>query len=125
MIWLFNPKISKNEIFAVVLVNVAYGFVLFGGYFGDTQWNAITAINTVLNITATFPQIYTNFTRKSTGQLSYVSYTMNWLGTAARLGTIFYESDDLLFRLQYLVSWGLGLIIQIQFFIYWDEKKKV
>ena len=109
----------------MIFFNIAFGFVLFGGFFGDAQWNAVTVINTALNFAATLPQIQTNFNRKSTGQLSFITYFINWSATGARVGTIFFETDDILMKCQYLASWGLGLIIQIQFFLYWDEKSKV
>ena len=60
--------------------------------------------------------------------MAYVSYAMNFFGTIARLGTIFYETDDIMLRVQYGISFTLGLIYQIQFFIYWNsdsDKEKV
>ena len=60
--------------------------------------------------------------------MAYLSSFMNFFGTIARLGTILYETDDMMLRVQYLISFSLGLIYQIQFFLYWnsdaDDKEK-
>lgn len=91
----------------------AYGFILFGGFLKDTQWDFVTSTSTLMNIISTSPQIWTNFKRKSTGQMAYISYFMNFFGSIARLGTVLYESDDLMVKVQYLISCGLGLIYQM------------
>jgi len=50
---------------------------------------------------------------------------LSFLGSVARLGTVLVESDDFMFKLQYIVGFILNLMIIIQFGLYWSAPKKV
>ena len=51
-------------------------------------------IISLLAISARLPQVLTNFKNKSTGQLSIVTSTLNFLGVAARIFTTIQEVND-------------------------------
>lgn len=73
------------------------------------------------------PQIYTIFSEQSTGALAFLTTFLQWGGGLARLGTVFVESDDWMFRAQYIMGFALNTIIIMQFFLYWGSStsKKV
>jgi prolipoprotein diacylglyceryltransferase len=62
---------------------------------------------------------------KSTGQMAFATFLLTFLGSVARLGTVLVESDDFMFKLQYIVGFILNLMIIIQFALYWSSSKKV
>ena len=64
------------------------------------------------------PQIITNFKNKSTGQLAFVTFLLNWFGAFARCITIFVESEDPAFRAQGMVAVSLTSTLITQFFLY-------
>ena len=39
----------------VVSLFVVYGYIVFGGFFGDAEWNMVTNSSTIMNIVATSP----------------------------------------------------------------------
>ncbi len=69
------------------------------------------------------PQIYTNYSNKSTGLLSFFTFILSFAGAAARLGTVLFETDDLLYQMQFMTSVFLNGFITFQFLIYWNSDK--
>jgi hypothetical protein len=57
--------------------------------------------------------------------MAFATFALNFLGSIARLGTVLVESDDFMFRLQYIVGCALNTMIIIQFALYWNTAKKV
>ena len=57
--------------------------------------------------------------------MAFATFLLNFLGSIARLGTVLVESDDFMFRLQYIVGFFLNTMIIIQFALYWNTAKKV
>jgi hypothetical protein len=62
---------------------------------------------------------------KSTGQMAFATFFLSFLGSVARLGTVLIESDDFMFKLQYIVGFILNCMIITQFGLYWSSTKKV
>jgi mannose-P-dolichol utilization defect protein 1 len=82
----------------------------------------------ILLIISRIPQIITNFLNKSTGQLAFFTFLLNFLGGIARLGTVLVETSDFSYQLPYYVGTSLSGILVIQFLLYWNspqEDKKV
>ena len=54
-------------------------------------------------------------------------FFLSFAGSAARLMTVMYETDDVLFQLQFIVSVLLNGFISLQFLMYWNNSadKKV
>jgi len=61
----------------------------------------------------------------STGQMAFLTFLLNFLGSIARVGTVLQESDDFMFRLQYCTGLFFNTIIIVQFALYWNVAKKV
>lgn len=57
--------------------------------------------------------------------MAFATFLLSFLGSTARLGTVLVESDDFMFKLQYIVGWVLNFLIIIQFALYWKSTKKV
>jgi mannose-P-dolichol utilization defect 1 len=82
----------------------------------------------ILLIISRIPQIITNFLNKSTGQLAFFTFLLNFLGGIARLGTVLVETSDFAYQLPYYIGTSLSGILVLQFLLYWNssqEDKKV
>ena len=124
LIWNFNKSIGALEKVFVFVFFSAYAYVLFTDALIPQQvWTVISSSSTVLGIAGKVPQIWTNFSTKSTGQMAFFTFLLAWLGSIARLGTVLVESDDLLFRLQYITGCVLNTLIVLQFALYWNAPK--
>jgi len=130
MIWNMDKSIGFFEkfVFAVLATGYAYALVT-DEFLTEDAWAMITSSSILLNIASRVPQIYTNFANSSTGQLAFFTFFLSFLGTMARVATVMIESDDFMYRLQFLISLALNGIIVIQFLLYWnntdEEEKKV
>ena len=51
--------------------------------------------------------------------MAFVTFFLSFAGSIARLGTVLKESDDFMFRLQYIISVFLNFMIITQFALYW------
>lgn len=76
-------------------------------------------------------QILTTHQSGTTGQLSFITAFMTWMGTAARVFTTIQETQDLLILTTFLVSTTVNTLVLFQFYWYWnvptktiDQKKK-
>lgn len=126
MIWHYNKTIATSEKILVAALGGAYAFALFSpGIISSEYWKLISSSNTMLNIAAKLPQIYTNFKMKSTGQMAFFTFLLSFLGSLARTATVLFESDDFFFRLQFLTAVALNTMIITQFGLYWNTAKKV
>ena len=107
------------------------GFVAFFGVYAtwlimDTSvpeniWPMVSSSCIIFNILSRVPQIYGNFCAKSTGVLSFVTFLLAFGGAVARLATVLIESDDPLYKAQFIMSTFLNTIIMIQFALYWNS----
>ena len=70
-------------------------------------------------------QIKSNFSNGHTGQLSFATSLLNFLGCLARLFTVIQEVDDVLILLNIGTVFALNTIIVLQFVIYWNAAPKV
>jgi hypothetical protein len=57
--------------------------------------------------------------------MAFVTFFLSFAGSIARLGTVLKESDDFMFRLQYIISVFLNFMIITQFALYWKTSAKV
>jgi len=67
------------------------------------------------------PQIWSNFTNKGVGQLSFVTAFLTFAGSAARVFTTFKEVPDNIILAGYVIGSVLNLIIVLQFLLYWNN----
>lgn len=122
LFWVYSKTISLPEKAGLFSLFTAYAFVLFSGnrFLGDRDWNLVQQSNMFLLVLSRVPQIVTNFQNKSTGQLAFFTFLLNFLGGVARLGTVLIETDDFMYQLQFIISVGLNGILVLQFLIYWN-----
>lgn len=131
LFWVYSTKISSAEKVVLFTLFTAYSFVLFQGntYLGDSEWQLVQQSNMFLMVSSRVPQILTNFQNKSTGQLAFFTFILNFLGGIARLATVLVETDDFMYQLQFIIGVSLNGLIVVQFLMYWnnsaDGQKKV
>ena len=78
-----------------------------------------------LGIASKLPQIYSNFSAKSTGQLSFLTTFLQFGGTVARVLTTLQEVDDFGVLLSFIVAATLNGIILAQIVLYGRQKSSV
>lgn len=71
-----------------------------------------------LGIASKLPQIYSNFSAKSTGQLSLLTTFLQFGGTVARVLTTLQEVDDFGVLLSFIVAATLNGIVLAQIVVY-------
>lgn len=71
------------------------------------------------------PQIYKNFTSKSTGTLSFINYFLNFVGCTARIFTVMKETNDIKMLIVHANGLFTNLLIVIQIAIYWANTNKI
>ena len=108
-------------------------FVAFFGSWGawliiDTNvpewiWPILSSSNIGFVMLSRLPIIYNNFVNKSTGVLAVLTFTLGWGGAMARVATVLIESDDLLYRAQFVTSAFLNTLVMVQFALYWNSDK--
>lgn len=64
-----------------------------GGYLTASVLDALFDVNSLVLLVSRIPQIAQNYRSKSTGQLSFLTYCMNFMGTLARVFTTLQEKN--------------------------------
>jgi mannose-P-dolichol utilization defect protein 1 len=72
----------------------------------------------LIGIASRLPQLYTNYTNKSTGQLSIVTVALQALGSVARTFTTWKEVDDAVLLIGAVVAMVLNVAVAGQFVQY-------
>ena len=85
------------------------------------------SVTTLISISSRLPQIYTNYKRKSTGQLAFLTFFLAFGGGAARILTTFlnvpWEKGKAMIMLQFVVAASLNFAVIAQMWLY--KKKPV
>ncbi|KAI9029755.1 hypothetical protein CLU79DRAFT_735918 [Phycomyces nitens] len=79
------------------------------------------AVTIPLALASKVPQIYTNYTNQSTGQLSLVAVINYFVGSSARVFTTITELNDPLMLGGNILASILNGILLLQVFIYWNK----
>lgn len=87
----------------------------------QVMMNTLYAITIPLSLASKVPQIYTNFTNKSTGQLSVFTVVNYLAGSAARVFTTYAELDDMLMLFGNLLAAIFNAILVLQVVLYWNK----
>ena len=121
--WSMNSKIGAVEKVGFVFVTSTISYILFEGtMMTDQTWALVSSGSILLNMSARVPQIITNYSANSTGQLAFVTFFLAWAGSVARTATVLLNSDDFMYKMQFVIALGLNSIIMIQFGMYWSNK---
>ena len=126
LFWVYSKSIPTYEKLGLFVFFTGYSFVLFSGdrlFMNDALWGITQSSNMFIMILSKIPQIITNYQAQSTGQLSFFTFLLNFLGGLARLGTVILETDDKMYLLGFVLSVLLNAIIVAQFLIYWNSAK--
>eukprot|EP01127_Copromyxa_protea_P006597 TRINITY_DN1657_c2_g1_i1.p1 TRINITY_DN1657_c2_g1~~TRINITY_DN1657_c2_g1_i1.p1 ORF type:complete len:248 (+),score=56.45 TRINITY_DN1657_c2_g1_i1:9-752(+) len=112
---------TKKSAFPVLAFSVVLAAFFASAVFGAVPLDLLQSLqtSTIFIFSASkIPQIWTNFKEHSAGQLSIVTFFMNFAGSMARVGTTFKEVDDVIVLAGYVVGALLNGIIVAQILIY-------
>ena len=101
---------------------VAWCLPLTSGVITEEFWSLVPLLYTVFSVTGKLAQIQENFTNKSTGNLSFFTNFVTFLGSASRVFTTLAELNDNVLLLSYVVGGVLKGVIVSQFFTYRSTK---
>ena len=122
LIWKYDKSIGMVEKFIFTASLSAYMFVLFSDtMIPEESWVLISSSTVLFGLASRVPQIWSNYQAQSTGQLAFITFILAWTGSAARLGTVFAESDDIWYRMPFCMGFSTLSIILLQFFLYWSK----
>jgi mannose-P-dolichol utilization defect protein 1 len=124
MFWVYSKFISTREKAVLFAFFNGYAYLLLSGdkYLTPEHWNWVQSSAIILLIASRIPQIMTNFQNKSTGQLAFFTFILNFLGGVARLGTVMVETSDFMYQLPFFIGVFLNGVIVAQFLLYWNNK---
>eukprot|EP00347_Sterkiella_histriomuscorum_P022985 403336391 len=123
LFWTYNKSVSIIEKLFVMIFLIGYSYVLFNdSMLTEKQWELIAQTNILFLIMSRIPQILTNFMNRSTGHLAFLTFFLGFAGSAARLATVLVETDDFLYRLQFIIGTILNGTLVLQFVMYWNNK---
>ena len=95
LVWEYRPDISKQEKILVGVGLSSFVLYLYSDIFvPEYVWSLVMNSQFLLMCYARLPQILSNFENKSTGQLSVITIGLNFLGSLARLFTVFKEARN-------------------------------
>ncbi|KAI8108232.1 hypothetical protein M9434_006261 [Picochlorum sp. BPE23] len=95
-----------------------------GGHLTAELLNKLFDLNSIILLVSRIPQITQNYRSKSTGQLSFITYLMNFLGTMARVFTTLQEQGGAAMLRGVIMSMVMNGIVVMQIIMYKNPKKK-
>jgi len=108
--------------FGGLALYAAATYALLGGIIPMSLLQILQGCVIPIIIASRVPQIWENFNNKSTGQLSFITWFLNFAGSAARIFTTLQEVNDALVLLGFIASALLNGIIVCQIILYWKSK---
>jgi len=86
----------------------------------------LLTVGTVLTVSSRVPQIFANFSRGSSGQVSLITWALNAAGGAARIFTTLQEVNDPFVLAGFVLGFVTSaiLVFQVVFYSYILKKKK-
>lgn len=125
LIYNYDKSISLVEkLLFVALISTYSTWLLMDTSVPEEAWPFVTSSCILCNCMSRMPQIYSNFSNKSTGVLSFITFFLGWAGSTARFIGVLFASDDIMFISQFAISAFLNTTIIAQFGLYWNEGKK-
>mmetsp|Transcript_6437 Transcript_6437/g.11225 ORF Transcript_6437/g.11225 Transcript_6437/m.11225 type:complete len:241 (-) Transcript_6437:1798-2520(-) len=123
LLWTYS-KASSFRILTVSTLFIAICAPLFLELIPAHLWEWTMVSVMVLNVSFRTSQIVETFRSKTTGQLSFVTAFLNFLGVVARVFTTLVENDDPLLLANIVSVALLNGVIVLQFHVYWGGKAK-
>ena len=93
---------------------------LFGDLMPEVFWKYVPIYTTLMNLVVKISQIRVIFETGSTGNLSFITNLLNFLGVLSRIFTTLTELNDPMLLTSYMVGAILNAIIMAQFAFYWN-----
>ncbi|KAI9090995.1 hypothetical protein DFS34DRAFT_337943 [Phlyctochytrium arcticum] len=84
------------------------------------QWSTV-----LIGVGSKLPQIFNNFSAKSTGQLSAITVFLQGAGAAARVFTTLQEVDDPIILSSNIIATALNAVLALQMVAYWNSRQVV
>lgn len=112
LLWSYDKDASMVSRIATYALLFGLLFVLYTDtYLNESAWKVLINLQIVFSLYSRLPQIYYNFTQKSTGELSFTSFFMNGLGNFIRLLTVLKEVKDPFYILTSIISFSMNATI--------------
>ena len=110
----------------LVLYWIAFGAVVYGlAGIDQGLLNQLQVSTVFIGMASRVPQIYQNFRAGSTGQLSIITYFLQFAGSLARVFTTFQEVSDVKILASFVSSTVLNGIIVVQILVLGGAKKNL
>lgn len=112
-------KRPTSRVVAVVTALLAWVLVANSSLLTAGVLDRLVDVNSVILLVSRVPQIVSNFRQKSTGQLSFITYFLNFMGTVARVFTTMQEANATSAMMRgVLMSMSMNLLIVLQIVAY-------
>lgn len=98
--------------------------LLLAGHVSKELITTLYDANNFVFLFARVPQIYQNFKNRSTGQLSLITYSVNFLGCIARIFTTLQEGGGAAMLRNFILSLVLNGILVAQILMYGNKGVK-
>jgi len=111
---------------AIMVGSAALYFVLvawlLSGTVDPALFVTLQSSTTLLTISSKLPQIWTNFSQSSTGQLSFLTTLLQFVGCLGRIFTTIQEVNDSAILFGFLSAGVLNGILVLQMLYYWNSE---
>ncbi|KAJ3105114.1 hypothetical protein HK100_003957 [Physocladia obscura] len=122
---MFHYTNRHRDLQFVAALTIVFTISLFSrSIINDTVLLSFQWISILIGIVSKLPQIYSNWSNQSCGQLSAVTVGLQTVGSLARCFTTATEVKDLVIFVTYLVATALNGAVLYQIIIYWGKKRK-
>uniref|UniRef100_A0A060TGL9 Mannose-P-dolichol utilization defect 1 protein homolog n=1 Tax=Blastobotrys adeninivorans TaxID=409370 RepID=A0A060TGL9_BLAAD len=122
LICFYSGKGSVGMLLVGVMIGVFYQLVQSEGAVSYSNLVYLQGLTVPLSMLSKVPQIYSNYQRKSTGQLSMFTVVNYLLGSLARVFTTLQEVDDVLILASFVLATVLNAVLFLQVLAYWKVK---
>jgi len=92
LLYKYQNRSFARKLFVVAIFGMWFAAAQ-GGYLTAHVLDALFDLNSLILLVSRIPQITQNYQSKSTGQLSFLTYLMNFMGTLARVFTTLQEKN--------------------------------
>jgi len=123
LLYHYRRRINLNFYLALFIYSI-FAYSVLSGLVGLSVLQLLQAATIPIFSASRVPQIYSNFSNKSVGQLSFVTTILNLGGNVGRVFTTLKEVNDPIILAGCLIGTLLNGIIVLQFLLYWNAKPK-
>lgn len=119
----YSFGINKTFV-SFTVVWIASLIALIGGSLSNQALTLLQSSTIIIFTMSKIPQVITNFKTGNTGKLAFLTFFLNFAGSAARVYTTSQEVNDPLIMTSAIIGTILNGIISIQIIFYGDSTKK-